>query len=116
MTELAVDLATVENILKNPPQDPNADVAGIINRAFDVQNRSNQFDPIVSPYIPQVIAGLTGFDLGLRTEEEGTIAVEITIDITDLNGERVIPSGDTSTEKIAVPAHVISPPGARLLN
>jgi hypothetical protein len=116
MTELAIDLATAENILKNPPQDPNADVAGIMNRAFDAQNRSNQYDPIVSPFIPQVIAGLTGFDLGLRTEEQGTVAVEITIDVTDLNGNRVIPSDDTTTEKIAVPDHVISPPGARLLN
>jgi hypothetical protein len=116
MTELAIDLATAENILKNPPQDPNADVAGIINRAFDIQNRSSEYDPIVSPYIPQVIAGLTGFDLGLRTEEQGTIAVEITIDITDLNGQRVIPADDNTTRKIAVPDTVISPPGARLLN
>jgi hypothetical protein len=116
MTELAVDLATAENMLKNPPQDPNADVAKLMNRAFNPQNRSNVFDPIVSPFIPQVIAGLTGFDLGLRTEEQGTLAVEITIDLTDLNGQRVIPSGDTSQETIAVPGRVISPPGAHLLN
>jgi hypothetical protein len=116
MTELAVDLATAENILKNPPQDANADVAGIINRAFNFQNRSNVYDPIVSPFIPHVIAGLTGFDLGLRVEEHATVAVEITIDITDLNGQRVIPSGDTSQHMIDPPDQVISPPGAHLLN
>ncbi len=115
MTELAVDLATAQNILKNPPTDPNADPAGIINRAFNVLNRSNQSDPIVGPYIPQVIAGLTGFDLGLRMEEKGTIAVEIAIDITDNNGNRVIPDGDNA-KKIAIPTRVISPPGARPLN
>ena len=115
MTELAVDLATAENILKNPPQDPNADVAGIMNRAFNFQNRSNVPDPIVDPFIPQVIAGLTGFDLGLRTEEQATIAVEISIDITDLNGNRVIPDGQ-SGQKIGMPGRVISPPGARILN
>ncbi len=115
MTELAVDLATAENILKNPPTDPGVDPAGIINRAFNPIIRSNVPDPIVTPYIPQVIAGLTGFDLGLRTEEPGTLAVEIAIDITDHHGNRVIPDGQTA-DKIAIPSRTISPPGARPLN
>jgi hypothetical protein len=116
MIELAVDLATAENVIKNPPTDPNGfDPASIINRAFNAQNRSTVPDPIVSPYIPQVIAGLTGFDLGLRTEEQGTLAVEIAIDITDNNGSRVIPDGDNS-KKIQIPSRIITPPGARPLN
>ncbi len=115
MTELATDLATAQNVLRSPPQDPNANVAGIMNRVFDFQNRSNVSDPIVSPFIPEVIAGLSGFDLGLRMEEQGTVAVEIVIDITDLNGNRVIPAGRTGT-RIGMPGRIISPPGARLLN
>ncbi len=115
MIELAVDLATAENILKNPPTDPNADPAGLINRAFNFQNRSNLPDPLVHPFIPQVIAGLTGFDLGLRMEEQGTVAVEIFIDITDNNGNRVIPDGQND-KKISIPQRSISPPGARPLN
>jgi hypothetical protein len=116
MIEVAVDLATAENIIKNPPTDPNGpDAASIINRAFNAQNRSNQPDPIVGPYIPQVIAGLTGFDLGLRMEEPGMVAVEISIDITDDNGTRVIPDGQTD-KKIQIPQRVITPPGARPLN
>ena len=115
LIELAVDLATAENVIKNPPTDPNADPAGIINRAFNFQNRSNLPDPIVGPYIPQVIAGLTGFDLGLRTEEQATLAVEISIDITDNNGNKVIPDGQTA-QKIGIPSRTISPPGARPLN
>jgi hypothetical protein len=120
MNELAIDLATAENLTKNPPQDPNADVAGIMNRAFDVHNRSNQSDPIVGPYIPKVIAGLTGFDLGLRMFEKGTVAIEISMDLTDLNGQRVLTDtfdplkpGD---KVIHMPDGVISPPGARILN
>ena len=115
MTELAVDLDTVENILKNPPTDPNANVSGIVNRVFNLQNRSNDGDPIVTPFIPQVIAGLTGFDLGLRSFDKETMAVEITIDITDLNGNRVIPQGQAG-DKIGMPSKVITPPGATLLN
>jgi hypothetical protein len=116
MNELAIDLATAENILKNPPKDPNADVAGIINRAFDVQNRSNQNDPIVTPFIPPVIAGLTGFDLGLRMFEHGTVAVEISMDVTDLNGNRVLAAGFDPSTQIHMPQRVISPPGARMIN
>jgi hypothetical protein len=112
MTELAVDLATAESVLANPPDN----AAGIMNRAFDVHNRSNQPDPIVSPFIPKVIAGLTGFDLGLRMFEKGTVAVEITIDVTDLNGNRVLDPGAPESARIDMPDTIISPPGASMIN
>jgi hypothetical protein len=115
MTELAVDLATVEKILETPPAGEDANVVGLINRVFDIHNRSNTGDPLVTPYIPRVIAGLTGFDLGLRTAAPMTVAVEITIDITDRNGDRVIPQG-ASSERMEIPTEEISPPGARPLN
>jgi len=115
MTELAIDLATAQNLLKHPPTDPNANVVGLINRAFNPQNRSTVFDPLVSPFIPQAVDGLTGFDLGLRTEEQATLAVEITVDVTDLAGNRAIPSGQAGTQ-YPIPGRVLSPPGAHLLN
>jgi hypothetical protein len=124
LTELAVDLATVENILKTPPSDPQANVSGIINRVFNIQNRSNVYDPIVSPYIPSVIAGITGFDLGLRVVSgQGDpgkptvgIAVEVTVDLTDLNGNRVLATGAPADQQIEMPDQAISPPGAQMIN
>ncbi len=115
ISELAIDLATVQNILAHPPADPMANVSGLINRAFNIQNRSNTNDPLVSPYVPSPIAGLTGFDLGLRTSEPATLAVEILMDVTDLNGNRIVAAGGTEA-KIGMPGKTVSPPGARLLN
>ena len=114
MTELAIDLATVEDIQKHPPTDPDADVNGLMNHVFDPQNRSNDGDPLISQYIPKVIAGLTGFDLGLRTVEKANVAVEITIEIVDLNGDRVLPFGSTDS-KLGRPGTTITPPGAHPL-
>lgn len=114
MNELATDLATAQNILAHPPADPMANLSGLINRGFNIQNRSNVSDPLVSPYIPGVIAGLTGFDLGLRTSAPATVAVEILMDITDLNGNRIIPAGISGTV-IGMPARQLTPPGARPL-
>jgi hypothetical protein len=109
--ELEVDLATVMNITKNPPSDPNFDMAGFFNHVFNLQNRSNDGDPLVTPYIPSVIAGLTGFDLGLRTSEAANVAVEISIDLTDLNGNRILPAG-TTTGEIGIPPTVLETPAS----
>jgi hypothetical protein len=97
MDELATDLATVENILAlNPPAMGTAmpamdnGVNGMINHAFDIHNRSGDSDPLIQRYIPPKIAGLVGFDLGLRQYEKGTVAIEIVVEVTDVAGNRVI--------------------------
>lgn len=97
MDEVATDLATVENILAlNPPATGPAmpgmgdGVNGLINHAFDIHNRSGDADPLIQRYIPSRIAGLVGFDLGLRQYEKGTVAIEIVVEITDVAGNRVI--------------------------
>jgi hypothetical protein len=92
MNELAIDFATVMAMIKTPPPLPNGakDDGSMMtdplpiyaNHAFNVQNRSYN-DPLVAPYIPHVIAGLTGIDFGFRTEEPATIALEIAIEIVD---------------------------------
>jgi len=63
------------------------------NHAFNVQNRSYN-DPLVAPYIPTVIAGLTGVDFGFRTEEPATIALEIAIEIVDRGTDHVQVEGE----------------------
>jgi hypothetical protein len=108
---LAANLATVENVLGNPPQNLSIGLTEMCNHIFDIQHRSNDGDPLVTPYVPSVIAGLTGFDLGIRTPEPANVAVEIVVDVTDLNGNRVIAPG-TSGTAIGQPGTVLAPPGA----
>lgn len=129
MNELAVDFATVQNMKKNRPplpggvkQDPDmmTDPLPIYaNHAFNVQNRSYD-DVLVQPYIPQVIAGLTGVDFGFRISKPtcmpspdkpcggATVALEIAIEIVDQGNGRVQREGgskpllDAPTEVVTV--------------
>ena len=139
MHEIAIKLASVMNLLASPqamaadnadadaggdggatPDDPNAasmamnafDATAVANNIFNPQNRSNGNDPIYTPWIPPVIAGLTGFDLGLRTYESANVAIEITIDVQDLNGNRFVPV-DSTQAQIGVPPVTLSPAAAR---
>ncbi len=113
MNELAVDLATVENLLlKNPA---GANLNGMVNHVFNLQNRSTEPDPLIDPFIPKIIPGLVGFDLGLRSYEQGNVAVEIIIDVTDQNGDRVVPQGD-ATKIFGQPGTTIQPPPPATMN
>jgi hypothetical protein len=120
--ELATDLATVEYIQAHPPtassgdddDDTGANLDGLDNHVFDPQNRSNENDPLLAGLIPAVVPGIVGFDLGLRTSEQAQLAVEITVEIQDLNGNRVLPYG-SSASPIGEPATVITPPGSQPL-
>ena len=123
MQEIATKLAAVENLLTSP-QAMQAettdggtvdgyDPTSIANNIFNPQNRSNGGDALYTPWIPSVIAGLTGFDLGIRTEEQANIAVEVTINVQDLSGDRFVPADSTQPE-IGVPPVTLSPPGAKL--
>ncbi len=107
MNEMAVDFATVQNMIKFPPPPPNgvqtdpdmmSDPLPIYaNHAFNFLNHSYD-DPLIAPYIPAVIAGLTGIDFGFRTTEKATIALEIQIEVVDLGQGRVQEAG--SGEKL----------------
>lgn len=136
MQEIATKLASVETMLVSPqamqadqaadaaaganaPDDPNAtssydssfDPVATANNIFNPQNRSNSGDVLYTPWIPPVVAGLTGFDLGLRTYEKANVAVEITMEIQDVNGDRLVASGSTAPE-LGPPPKTLSPPGA----
>lgn len=130
MQEIAIKLASVENLLNSSQaKAADADGGGVVdagggdteisgfdptataNNIFNPQNRSNGDDPLYTPWIPPVIAGLTGFDLGLRTMENANVAVEITINVQDLNGNRFVPSNSTEAQ-IGIPPATLSPAGA----
>jgi hypothetical protein len=100
MNELAIDLGTVMNIIATlPPPDPTMEAAdnpsvGLVNHVFNVQNRSFK-DVLAKPYIPSVIPGLTGFDLGLRTYEPANVAIEIVTEIVDKGTGKVVLRGES---------------------
>jgi hypothetical protein len=130
-TEIATKLASVQAVLAHastatpgptgmvsvmPPgasSYPMVDPTTLCNNIFFFQNRSNSGDALYTPWIPSVIAGVTGFDLGIRTYESANVGVEITIDEVDLNGNRFVVADDTSTKKIGKPPMTLSPPSAR---
>ena len=123
--EMAVDFATVQNLILNPPtslpggfeskdNDMDDPLPVYANHAFNVQNHSWD-DPLSAPYIPSVIAGLTGIDFGFRTADTvtcpagvtgmtvggmdnrcaDTVALEISVEIVDTGKDRVQQPGDT---------------------
>lgn len=140
MHEIAIKLASVENLLASPqakaaaaaamadagntttnapPDDPNAtnvnpgfDPTTYANNIMNPQNRSNGNDPLYTPWIPAEIAGLTGFDLGIRTTDAANVAVEVTIQIQDLQGNRFVAT-DSTDPQIGLPPTMLRPPGAR---
>jgi hypothetical protein len=123
MHELAIRLAATENYLMSPAAlaAENPDASGgdnslspteIANHIFNQQNFSTTNDPLFTPYVPPIIAGITGFDLGLRTLEPANMAVEITINAQDLNGNRLV-AQDTTAQTIGLPPATLAPPGAR---
>lgn len=113
MVELATDL-TVAMALQRRPPDPTGELGGaaLYNRTFNVQNRSSEPDPVLQPWMPgakSTIAAVIGFDVGLRTSEPAKVAVELVIDIEDLNGERVVMDGEEGN-KLGRPGDVLTPP------
>jgi hypothetical protein len=111
MVELAVDLTTAMRIEESPPGDDSALAGGrLYNRAFNIQNRSSEPDPVLAPYLPLgPVAAVTGFDLGLRTYAQAKIAVEIVIDVEDLEGNRLVEQG-TDDRRLGPPGETLTPP------
>jgi len=116
MNEMAIDFATVQQLIYdvsigNPPPlpggvrpDPGVMVDPLptyANHAFNFLNRSYN-DRLIAPYIPPVIAGLTGIDFGFRISADPnenppkrTIALDIQIEIVDLGRDRVQKAGSS---------------------
>ena len=76
MHEIAIKLAAVENVIAQAQtiasasmNDNSPGVTTLVNHIFNPQNWSNAGDPLFTPWVPPVIAGLTGFDLGLQLQK-----------------------------------------------
>lgn len=109
--EMARDFATAMRIIDEvpppPPDDPAAqDPAVLVNHAFDYHNRSTN-DPLVAPYLPEFVAGLTGIDIGLRSRAPMNVAVEVVVEIRDQEGDRVW-DGKESKELLPEPTEIIT--------
>jgi hypothetical protein len=122
MHEIAIKLASVEKLLASMQAQATGqaasgagfDATSIANNIFNPQNRSNGVpsDPLYTPWIPPVIAGLTGFDLGLRTSAPANVAVEISMEVQDLRGDRFVLE-DSNAAQMGPPPQTLSPPSAR---
>jgi hypothetical protein len=110
MDEVARDFATVMNMIKFPPttgiggyelEEGESPLPTYANHAFHFENRAEN-DPLVARWVPGIVAGLTGVDIGLRTADRGEtpgmdpetpvapkIALEVVVEITDLSGDKV---------------------------
>lgn len=110
MDELARDFATVMHLVAAPPpplEEGEGDWTLVYaNHAFSFQNHSTR-DPLVLPWLPSVIPALTGFDLGLRTEEPATLAIEVVVEVVDREGDRVQGEG-LEGELLDAPDRVIT--------
>lgn len=113
MDELATDFATVIDILANvhatpamgnqPATDPRV---GLVNHAFDLQNKHGH-SPLTDGYIPSTIPALLGFAIAVRTEEPANVALELSVEIVDSNGDRVLEDGSPERSYVA-PTHTFS--------
>src|SRR5262249_2739353 len=104
LVELATDLTVAMALQKRPP-DAQGDFAGpgLYTRPFNIQNRPSEPAVVLQPWTPPSranLAAVTGFDLGLRTEEPAKIAIELVIDVDDLKGDRILLDGDPSNPKL----------------
>jgi hypothetical protein len=113
MRELAVDFATAINIIDKvepPPPDAMDGAMGpstLVNHAFNLRERSDD-DPLIRQYIPTVIPGLTGIDLGLRTRAPAKLAVEVVIEVRGKTDQRIAKEGDTSKPLMPEPTEFIT--------
>jgi hypothetical protein len=113
MDELAGDFATVFKILSavvvNEEQEEEEDPrATLVNHAFNVRDRSYN-SPLLAPYRPSVVPGLVGFDFGVRTFEPANVALEIVVEVRDLDGDRVAERGER-VPLLEPPGEVITVP------
>ncbi len=103
LREMAVDLATVMQLIETPPSEGegfgDAELLAIhANHAFHEQNRSGA-SPLVDPYVPSVIAGLTGVDVGLRTFEPANVALEVVVELVRSGSGSPVPTQGEERER-----------------
>ena len=110
------------NVQAKGSTDPMANLNGLFNNAFDLQNRSSAPDlaPLIKGYIPKTVAGLVGVTIGFRTHEAASIAFEATVDIVDLKMDRVVDARlfwgtaalPNQWQRLPQPTTILRPPAA----
>ncbi len=114
MNDLATKLDIAMNIMVKPlPMNAPFDQATLLNHDFNVQYRTNDGDKLMEPYIPTVIAGLTGFDLGLQSYDQMNVALEVTIQLIDNSVSPAAPQGKFIAP--GEPGKPVGPPGTILM-
>ena len=112
MSHLALKLGTAMKILQAKFTMDSAYGAGeLLNHDFNTQNLPGPNDALLAPYTPTVVAGLTGFDLGLQSYEPLNVEIEVTVNVVDTGSGKIAPPG-TSTGLIGEPPAVITVPGS----
>jgi hypothetical protein len=113
LDEMARDFGTVMNLIMFPPttlpggqmlEEGESALPTYVNHAFDFQNHSER-DALIRGWIPNVVAGLTGIDMGLRTTEPARIALEVVVEITDQGSDKVRREGEK--DELLPPTDVI---------
>ncbi len=112
--ELAMDLATVMNV-NTIDTNLATDGNGLFNHTMNIQNRSSDVDLLIKPYIPQPqdVPAMVGFTLGLRSLTPMNVAVEVTVDVQDITGKRVMPADGTvnaDNQPLQMPSANLMPP------
>jgi hypothetical protein len=108
---MATNLATVMNVSVKDPMDPNGN--GLFNHAMDLQNRPLSSDPLLQSYVPATtdIPAMVGFDIGLRSLATMNVALEVSVDVQDTVGGKVLPTNlDANNKPLPPPTATISPP------
>jgi hypothetical protein len=98
MSVLAARLATAMAI-EAPTFEPDAGYTQqtLLANDMDPDNIPGPTNTILAPFVPTVIAGVTGFDLALAAIEPVNVALEVTVHVVDASGQgKVLPAGATS--------------------
>jgi hypothetical protein len=115
LTNLALKLDTaMEILMKGAGADAGAayGIGELLNNDFNTQNIPGPTDPLLASYTPSVVAGLTGFDLGLQSYEPMNVAVEVTVTVIDTGSGKIEPPGTTSG-LLGPPPGVLTVPGSK---
>jgi|HubBroStandDraft_2_1064218.scaffolds.fasta_scaffold27163_2 hypothetical protein len=115
MSDLATKLDIAMDIMVHKfsatDTNPLDNQATLLNHDFDTQFRVTDGDPLMAPYIPTVLAGMTGFDLGILSYNQVNVALEIEIQLIDNSNGKFIAPGEEGTP-VGMPPQLLKVPGA----
>jgi hypothetical protein len=113
MSHLALKLDTAMKIMATTfTADSAYGAATLMNNDFNTQNVPGPNNPLLAMYTPTVVAGLTGFDLGLQSYEQMNVAIELTVNVLDQSGTGKVQAPGTTTGLIGPPPAFLRIPGS----